>query len=585
MNEPFKKPRLPFHWQLMVSITTTFLVFGVLLTLFQHQREKTFRIQLLTDQLLSYNNLVHEEIKLHGLSDSIMLGLMTFLDVDDLRITVIDFSGNVLLDSEADHLSNHADRPEIKEALASGKGSSVRRKSETIGKPYFYAASRYEGYIVRCSRPYDSQLNQQLRADNSFLFFTALLLFIMLFFIFRMTGRMGSTIRQLRDFAQTAEQGAPLDTTQTFPHNELGDISRHIVGLFQRLHKAKNDLVREREKLYTHLQTAREGLAVFGPDKKEIVANNLFIQYLNTLSNQPVQSSLSFFDLPECIEINQFIDRNLSVKQLVHHLQRHEIQVEKNGKVFLVQGIIFQDSSFEISLTDITHTEEESRLKRQLTQNIAHELRTPISSIQGYLETILENPDLPTEKRTKFVERSYLQSKRLSELLRDISTLTRMDDAPRLIEKEPVNIATLLKQIAGDVEVDLKNKQINLVLDVPDNLSVNGNASLLYSIFHNLMDNALAYGGDGIEIGVRCFRQDIDRSYFLFFDTGEGIPDEHLNRIFERFYRVDKGRTRKLGGTGLGLAIVKNAVLLHGGTIAAKNRPGGGLEVVFSLSN
>ncbi len=135
------------------------------------------------------------------------------------------------------------------------------------------------------------------------------------------------------------------------------------------------------------------------------------------------------------------------------------------------------------------------------------------------------------------------------------------------------------------MEVDLKNKQINLVLDVPDNLSVNGNASLLYSIFHNLMDNALAYGGEGIEIGVRCFRQDIDRSYFLFYDTGEGIPDEHLNRIFERFYRVDKGRTRKLGGTGLGLAIVKNAVLLHGGTIAAKNRQGGGLEVVFSLSN
>src|SRR5574344_905070 len=225
MSEPFKTPRLSFHQQLMVSITTTILLFGVLITLFQHQREKNFRVQLLTEQLLSYNNLVHEEIKGHGFSDSIMMGLMSYLDVKDLRITVIDFSGKVLMDSEADHLSNHGDRPEIKEALATGQGSSVRRKSETIGKPFFYAATRYENYIVRCSRPYDSQLNQQLRTDNSFLFFTILLLLIMLAYIFRMTERMGRTIRQLRDFAQNAEQGDPLDTTQPFPHNELGDIS------------------------------------------------------------------------------------------------------------------------------------------------------------------------------------------------------------------------------------------------------------------------------------------------------------------------------------------------------------------------
>jgi two-component system OmpR family sensor kinase/two-component system phosphate regulon sensor histidine kinase PhoR len=250
-----------------------------------------------------------------------------------------------------------------------------------------------------------------------------------------------------------------------------------------------------------------------------------------------------------------------------------------------VQCVIFLDSSFEISLIDNSQAEEESRLKRQLTQNIAHELKTPISSIQGYLETMLENPDLPADKRTKFIERSFLQSKRLSDLLRDISTLTRMDEAPRLIEKEPVNIANLLKQMAGDVEAELKSKHINFVLDVPDNMDVNGNPSLLYSVFRNLMDNALAYGGEGIEVGVRCFRQDSDRYYFLFYDTGEGIPEEHLNRIFERFYRVDKGRTRKLGGTGLGLAIVKNAVQLHGGTIAAKNRHGGGLDIVFSLSN
>lgn len=584
MNDILHKPRLTFHKKLLLSITTTIVVFVVMLSLFQYQREKLFRIELLTDQIISYNNLVYEDIREHGICDSCLENLMTIFNAKDLRITVVDFSGNVKFDSQADKLTNHANRPEIKEALSTGNGVSIRRNSQTLGKPFFYVATRYENLIVRCSRPYDFHLYQQLKTDNSFIFFTIILLIILLFFIFRTTKRMGNAIEQLRDFAQHAEKGNTLDMHQDFPHNELGEISQHIVGLFKRITTAKDELVREREKLYTHLQTAREGLAVFTPDKKEIIFNNLFIQYMNLISNTPVNASDSIFNIPEIAEINHYLDQHLNVKNLLRQLQRHSILIHKNGKTFLVQCIIFQDNSFEISITDITQQEEETRLKRQLTQNIAHELKTPISSIQGYLETILENRDLSDEKRNKFIERSYLQSKRLGDLLRDISTLTRMDEAPRLIEKEPVNITNLLSQLFTEVENEAHQKHIRLTMDVPAELHINGNPSLLYSIFRNLMDNALAYGGENIEVGVRCYRNDQDRSYFVFYDTGEGITEEHLNRIFERFYRIDKGRTRKLGGTGLGLAIVKNAVQLHGGSISAKNRDQGGLEIFFSLS-
>lgn len=142
----------------------------------------------------------------------------------------------------------------------------------------------------------------------------------------------------------------------------------------------------------------------------------------------------------------------------------------------------------------------------------------------------------------------------------------------------------MLQNIFSEVSLQLEEKQITANNLIPEELTIQGNSSLLYSIFRNLTDNAIAYAGTGIDINVRCFRQDEQFYYFSFADTGIGIGEEHLGRLFERFYRIDKGRSRKLGGTGLGLAIVKNAVLLHKGSIFAKSNPGGGLEFIFSLA-
>jgi signal transduction histidine kinase len=583
MPETIRKPFFNFHRKLFLTIVSLFLMFVLFISIYQYRREKAFRVALLTEQLQSYNNLFYEITSEKGVNENSIRSVMGFLQVSDLRVTVVDFNGNVLYDSEANHLGNHSNRPEIKGAMAFGEGVSVRRLSETTGKTFFYTAKRYPNYIIRSSRPYDSILNKQLQADLSFILFIATMMLVILVLLYNSTKRMGSTIAQLRDFAETANKNLPLDTTLDFPKNELGEISKYIVGLFQRLKSTRDDLLVEREKLISHLQSAKEGLAIYTPDKKEIIANNLFIQYLNLISNIPAQSATTIFDLPQLESINQYIRDMQGIRTPVSPLQRQSVNIDKNGRVFQVQCILFQDKSFEISINDISINEEESRLKRQLTQNIAHELKTPVSSIQGYMETILANPDLPAEKLHSFVERSFLQSKRLSELLRDISTLTRLDEAPKLIEKEDVNLSRLIQHITGEQEAEITARKVLLKTDIDPDLTVKGNTSLLYSIFRNLLDNALAYAGDEVEIGITCFRIDPDRCYFSFYDTGVGIADEHLNRIFDRFYRVDKGRMRKLGGTGLGLAIVKNAIQLHGGTISAKNRPEGGLEFVFSL--
>jgi signal transduction histidine kinase len=228
--------------------------------------------------------------------------------------------------------------------------------------------------------------------------------------------------------------------------------------------------------------------------------------------------------------------------------------------------------------------EVQARIKRQLTQNIAHELKTPVSSIQGYLETIINVKDLPKDILESFIEKCYTQSTRLSSLLHEISILNRMDEVPEMIMKEKVDLAKLIAVLLYDVSMPLQDKKIT-VYNRTEGMSLVciGNHSLLYSVFRNLIDNTLAYAGEWANVYIECNTENPEYFYFSYSDNGCGVSEEYLDRIFERFYRIDKGRSRKAGGTGLGLSVVKNAVLLHGGTIKAKQRAGGGLEFVFSI--
>lgn len=226
---------------------------------------------------------------------------------------------------------------------------------------------------------------------------------------------------------------------------------------------------------------------------------------------------------------------------------------------------------------------DEVNLKRQLTQNISHELKTPVSTILGYTETILANKTMSQEQQNVFVERSYVQAKRLQSLLEDITMLNKLDDARDLYEKTHCNLASIIQEVVHDLEFLIEQKQCTLELSIPDDLPIFGNYALLYSIFRNLLDNALKYAGENSAVSIRL-TENAKRYYnFSFSDTGKGVAEEHLPHLFDRFYRVEKGRNRKSGGTGLGLSIVKNAVIFHHGNIVAKNVAGGGLCFDFSL--
>lgn len=240
----------------------------------------------------------------------------------------------------------------------------------------------------------------------------------------------------------------------------------------------------------------------------------------------------------------------------------------------------------------LRHSEEEKiRIKQQLTQNAAHELKTPTASIHGYLESILANPDMPPEKRQHFLERCYAQSERMSKLLLDMATLTKLDEKETTLEQRQqketiVDVRAIIDNVLEDTALQLAERGITPHINTPQQILIPGDSSLIYSLFRNIVDNAIAYAQGADSLRITCKQTNTPTGQFYEFtvsDNGPGVDPSHLTRIFERFYRVDKGRSRKLGGTGLGLAIVKNAAMTHHGMAKAELTPGGGLTIVFTL--
>ena len=578
-----KRHRIPFSQRLFWSVFFMFLGFTVCFLLFQYQREREFAQEKLNNVLSNYNYQLFRKCQQSTDINKTVISFMDDIPQKDLRVTIIDPSGDVLFDnSGTDEFNNHNDRSEVRKARLYNEGFAIR-SSESTGKRYFYSASNIGGYIYRSALPYDPYVRGILTVNKDFIYFMALMTLIFFFVLSRFTFSIGKTISKLRDFALNVEKDRMPAVDYVFPNDELGDISQNIVTLYHRQQKAKNELSMEREKLMKHFQYSKEGFAMFTSEGREILSNILFIQFINVISDTQIHQVEDVTDIAELEPIRTFLNKNIRNLNRKKKVLRESVTIDKNGKIFLIECILFLDNSYEISINDISRQEEESRMKRQLTQNVSHELKTPVSSIQGYLETILSNPDLSPDKRQFFLERCYSQRTRLTGLLRDISVLNRLDEASEMFDLTEVNITKLIAEIQKECSQDMEEKHITSEIILPGDPTVFGNNSLLYSIFRNLYDNAIAYAGENIRITVNCYKEDPKYYYFSFSDNGVGIPEEHINRIFERFYRVDKGRSRKIGGTGLGLSIVKNGVNFHKGQISAKSSPGKGVTFFFTL--
>ena len=459
--------------RLYVSVLAVFIAFAAAFIIFQHAREREYKINSLNARLQDYNSRMIETLEYIGdHSEATLDRYVRNHHMHGLRVTLIGRDGRVVYDNMYKNyagMDSHRHREEVREAFTDGSGYDFNRLSSTLKRTYFYSATYVPelDLVIRSALPYDNDLAEILKADQHYLWFTLVAVLILVFILYRFVSRLGDNIAKLRLFASRADHNESLDTEDLvgFSGDELGEIAERIIKMYKRLKRTK---------------------------------------------------------------------------------------------------------------------EEQNVLKRQLTQNIAHELKTPVASIQGYLETVLENPNINEATKQQFLERCYAQSQRLASLLHDISTLNRLDDAPEMVDFETVDINVMITNIIKDTTLQLAERKMAFDNRLPQGVVVRGNQSLLYSVFRNLTDNTIAYAGEGTTITLSASADD-DSWNFTFSDNGVGVPYEHLPRLFERFYRVDKGRSRKMGGTGLGLAIVKNSVLLHGGTITVNNNITGGLRFDFTL--
>jgi len=580
-----------FQRRVFISFFAAFSIFAAAVLLFQYEREKQYRVKQLENTLDNITVFVHNYIEQNNLLETkdfkSIDSLVNIFHSEEERITIIDSKGVVLFDSfveDATKMENHLQRPEIQKAFYSGAGHNIRKSATTQQEFYYYARS-YNNYFVRTALVYDVEVRNFLKTERIFIVFIFALFLLMWVTINFVTRRIGSFITQLKDFAVKAAVGEEIESEASFSDNELETISQQIKMIYNRLNKAKADLFKEKEKLFQHLNVLQEGIAFFHPNKERFLTNSHFIHYVNIISEKSTVTALNVLEIAELKPIVDFIEQhqNETINSL-SELPNFSITIYKSEFIFEIKSIVFADKSFEILITDISRLEKRKLIKQQLTANIAHELKTPVASLRGYLETIMTSKEIPAEKRDYFIERAFIQSERLTRLLNDISLLNNIEEGGGFYEFSEITVNRIVGDVIDNQQLRLNEKNITCEVEIGNDVKVLGNESLLSSVFLNLVENAIRYAGENIVLTIRNYHSDSKYHYFSFADNGTGIAEEHLSRIFERFYRTDEGRSRQTGGTGLGLSIVKNAVNLHKGEISVRNRPEGGLEFLFSLA-
>jgi len=459
------------------------------LAVWQYYRERDYRRYFVSNQLEFINNHIVEFVdnnqrrsldQLLGFLDNYYERLELF---DNIRVTVYDTDNRVIesvgepikLDPEmrARVLSDILEhREQIVDDTYPG---GVREQTY-----YYMGMSASNGKTVVAALPIDDNLVRYLSGNTKDVW---LLIFIIALVMtgvcFLSTRYLGRNIRILRDFANRSANDPWFMPGTDYPHDELGDIARQIVQMYN-------------ERALARKRTEQE--------------------------------------------------HNMALRSI----------------------------------------EEKMRQKRQLTNNINHELKTPIGIIKGYLDTIVSTPDMDEATRSHFIEKALEHTNRLVNLIADLSAITRMDENPNMMSTEILDFHEVVFVFASDVDESGILGSFEFDFDIPADIIINGNRNLLVGTLLNLTKNAVNYSH-----GTRCvieYRGADERYYhFAFYDNGAGVPEEALEHLFDRFYRIDTGRSRKAGGTGLGLAIVYNTIKAHGGDISVKNRAGGGLEFDFTL--
>ena len=507
----------------------------------------------------------------------------------NMRVTLIDPEGTVVGDSEVETgklagVANHGDRPEVREALNGRIGRGTRR-SATIGRELYYLAIPAPGQgVIRVSvalRELEAavtRLRQRLVVAAAVGLLSAMLL------SFAVSRYALASIREVRRAAESIARGDLDDLPPLNTGDELGEISSAIRQIARQLRLRLEEATHEKEQLRAVLEGMVEGVLVVDAKGVVLLANSRLREFFR------VTSELVGRRVLEVIRHSELDDLLREVSRTNEGVSRHLVPGGPVHRTLRVQAARFPPGSGPrtgsvLVFDDVTEIERLEEIRRDFVANASHELRTPLTAIQGFAETLLSREraeDLSREDRTSFVEVIDRHARRLSHIVRDLLELSTIETGKLRIEPLDLDVAEIARSVIRDVQPRCRERSLQVSCEVTGDPRAWADPRALEQILTNLLDNAVKYSEPGGRIEVHIADRG-SRVRVSVRDTGIGIPEQDLVRIFERFYRVDRARSRALGGTGLGLSIVKHLVQSLGGEISVESRLGEGTCFSFSL--
>jgi two-component system phosphate regulon sensor histidine kinase PhoR len=536
-------------------IAVIFILLGSLL--------RTLHIDILKTEMSGYNELIYNEFKVRSIkplpSTELSQMISDFSAIMKLRITIINPEGKVIADSDVIDVSlleNHQYRREVIEAQNSGSGFSMRY-STTLKTDMLYHALLKDNLIIRLAKPLH-EVDKSLSFLKNLVFnvsFFALItsVFIVVVISFKITKPLKDTLLFASDFANGNYKKRILN----YSNDEIGDLQKALNKMADKIVETINDHIFEHKKLEATLDNISDGIAMVDSRKHIVIHNNSFLTMLGITADL---KDKQYFEIIRNSTLNARIENNLkggdrdTFEIEMPNDRFYEAVINPIKEEKIIQGIL-------VVLRDISEKRKIERIKSDLVSNVSHELKTPIAIVRGYLETIKENYDNRILSMN-YIDRAISNVDRQNALIQDIIKLS-MIESSKEFEREKIDLRiiiegclNLLAPKISDREIILKNNLGNSI-----DYTIYGNLFLVEEIFFNIIDNGINYNSHGGTLSITG-SDSANEFVIKISDTGVGIPSEYKDRIFERFYRVDRSRSRATGGTGLGLSIVKHAAMV-----------------------
>ncbi len=568
--------------KITLSITSLFILLILILAVFYYDLLKETHLNIIKSEMLEKIKFIGIMIKdvpgqyPGGLSSGLSFEIKNFSKIIGLRITIIDLNGNVMADSDFDpHLmDNHRYRIEIKDAIEKQTGESIRR-SDTLSTDMLYYAKKNNGYIIRVAKPLHD-IDETLNKFSKIIFGAGIVLIaIAVVILMLISDKITNPIRETKEFALALSGGDYSTRMVNYSDDEIGILQKTLNKMADSIVSEMDMLVTEQNKLKTTFESISDGIAVINKEKYIVISNKAFM-YLLGIKSENVTGKI-YYETIRGSSLNRNIELSLETGNSAEFQEK--LFSGKFCEIFIVP--IKDKSELEgilLIIHDITEKKKIDQLKTDLIGNLSHELKTPIAILKGYLETIQLNPH-DKEQNADFISKALVNLERQNSIINDMLKLNMLETMNEESLAE-INIKDIILNCTDILNSKAKAKEIGInydidVLDKP----VKGNKFLAEEIFFNIILNAINYNNQKGRIDIKAETGN-GRTVVSIADTGIGIPGESIDRIFERFYRVDKSRSRATGGTGLGLSIVKHAAEILRWKITVESGAGG---TVFSI--